>query len=491
MQCFSRVAVCTFGLISALSFVQACKKESKKKYTPSSSAQSAVIVRAWAHAINSENASESTIALWPSCASSSISYENQKCKLVKNSSDQVACELLQDINSGGLTLEKATHIALANNPELYISYDNLELGYVELIEASLRQNPRIVQARRYPDEADKKVDKLFDSTVSLLDDFLIPLRQRAAQAEINVIEAQVGQKVLDLVKEVQLNWLSVKALELQIDKENLRVELKSIAADLAALQHKAGNVNLLSAQMRDKYQDAREKIKNLIAELEMAREKLNRSLGLFGNDACWKISGDIEWETDPPLLEINYLERAAIENRPDLEAIRREIFTLAQKARLKEPWTYTNLRIGVSSEREPDGMTVTGPLIDLEWPVYNYGQGEIRKYNILIAQAQKKLLAKAIQACSEVRELVKTAQIYKSQLENYEKEILPDHIKYLAEGKSLYNVMALGAYALFDLKDEEAQAFIEQILALKNYTKAKIELLHAVGGSFDILGRKE
>lgn len=486
MQCFSRVVIFTFGLINTLCFAQACRKDLREKNTPSSLAKSQTVggvSKAWTQAIKSETSPLQALKpLEPSCVS--YSFEKQNCD------GNVACELIQDINLSGLTQEKAIQIALANNPELFAYYDNLELGYAELLEASLRQNPKIYTSRRYPSRPDEKVDKLYDTTASILDNFLIPLRQRAAQAEILVIESQVDQKVIDLVKEVQINWLDVKILELQIDKENLRVELKSIATDLVDLQYKAGNVSLLKARERDKYTEAQEKLKELLAELEIAREKLNRSLGLFGNNACYKLSGDVAWKNDPAFPDINILENIAIENRPDLEAIRREIYTLAQKAKLKEPWTYTNLRMGVSSERDSDGLTVTGPLLDIDLPVNNYGQGEVKKYNTLIAQAQKKLLAKAVEACSEVRGLLKAAKIYRSQLESYE-TILPDHAKQVALGQAHYNVMTLSPFALFDLKDDEAQALIEQIHALKKYSKAKIELLHAVGGSFNILGRKE
>lgn len=51
--------------------------------------------------------------------------------------------------------------------------------------------------------------------------------------------------------------------------------------------------------------------------------------------------------------------------------------------------------------------------------------------------------------------------------------------------------MTLGVYDLFDLKESQIQMMIERIQVLQHYKKARIELLYAVGGSFDLVRRQE
>ncbi len=140
---------------------------------------------------------------------------------------------------------------------------------------------------------------------------------------------------------------------------------------------------------------------------------------------------------------------------------------------------------------QPEGFTTTGPSIDLQIPIFNHGQGEKKRYNAKLEQAQKRLLSKAVQACSEVREFFKTAHKYRSQLEDLKTKILPNLEKQIIAGQIHYNVMTLGSYALLDLKEDEIQATIEHVQALKHYKKAKIELLHAVGGSFALVRKQE
>lgn len=393
--------------------------------------------------------------------------------------------LLEQIYQNGLTQAQAVQFALLNNPELLAFYDNLDLGYAELIEAGLRQNPIISSSRRFPNEPGNDINKNFDGVISYLDYFLIPIRQRAAAADLNVIEAQVTEKVLDLASNVQMNWLEVKSFELLLEQESKRVEIKELAAGLADLQKKAGNISELNARKRElEFAQALERLKNLQAALESAVEALSRSLGLFGPEACFRIAGDIDWKNDIAPPDVATIENAAIYNRPDIEAIRREVTAIAEEANLKQPWTYSNIKIGTSAEKEPDGVTVAGPLIELELPIYNYGQGQSVKYNALLDQTQKRLLAKAVQACSEVREFFKAVNIFRSQVVDYDVKILPDFVKQVTSAQAHYNVMAIGIYDLLDIKEKEIQASIEQLEAIKNYEKSRIELFHAAGGSF-------
>jgi cobalt-zinc-cadmium efflux system outer membrane protein len=411
----------------------------------------------------------------------------------REGAEEIKRQLLQEIQQEGLTQEKAVQLALVNNPDLFAYYENLELGYADLLEAGLMQNPFFSASVRFPSQSRYHLNNLFDAALSFLDLFLVPLRKRAVEAEIRVIESRVGQKVLDLVREVQIHWLGVKILELQLEEDEKRVELKYLAAGLTALQKKAGNINALNA--RDKeihYEEVVERQKGLEADLEAAREKMNRSLGLFGKEVFWKITGELDWEKELELLpNLGQMQRVAIENRLDVEALRRETNAIAQKAKLKQWWTYSNLLVGVSSEMQPEGFTTTGPSIELQIPIFNYGQGEKKRYYARLEQAQKMLLSKAVQTCSEVREFFQTASKYRSQVEDLETKILPNLEKQIISGQAHYNVMTLGSYALLDLKENEVQATIEYIQALHLYKRAKIELLHAVGGSFALLRGQE
>lgn len=411
--------------------------------------------------------------------------EVRQNRTIENEVLDVKSPLLEQIYLNGLTEAQAVQLALVNNPELLAFYNNLNLGYAEFIEAGLRQNPNLSSSIRIPDEPLNDINRTFDGVISYLDNFLIPIRQRAAAADVNVIEAQIKEKVLKLARDVQIYWLQVKSLELLLDEETKRVQLKEIAAKLADLQMKAGNISELHAKKRElDFEQALERLKNIQVQLEGSVELLSRTLGLFGPESCFRIVGDIDWKNDIGLPDVTAIENAAINNRADIEVIRREVTAIAEEAKLVQPWTYSNIKIGISKERELDGVTVTGPLVELELPIYNYGQGQEVKYLALLNQSQKRLLAKAIEACSEVREFFKAVNVFHSQIHDYEVKILPAHKEQVSLAQAHYNVMTIGIYELLDIKEKEIEASIEQLMAIKNYEQARIELFHAAGGSF-------
>lgn len=486
------------GMMCALLITLSCSQTSPKKHKRSSSPNASMQEEAATE--NSEIASllkspppypVATCQQRPLVVSQNRSGHVHNQEQWRGEADQIKAQLFQEIHQDGLTQDDAIQLALINNPNLMAYYENLEIAHADLIEAGLRQNPVFKKSERVPDEPGK-VNKEFETSINFLDFFLIPFRENAALAELHVVESEFGQMVLDTTKEVKLNWLSVKALEMELEQEALRIELRNLAALLAELQHKAGNVSALTARnFKLEYEIALGKLKTLSADLETAREKLNRSLGLLGPDTCFPLAGVIDWRNDFALPNLVNMEQAAIENRLDVEAIRREINALAEKAKLSDPWTYANLVVGESYEQDTDGTAVLGPVVELEVPIFNDGQAARKKYHALIAQAQKKLVAKAVEVCSEVREFRKTTDIYQSQLEDLEQKILPDFKQQIADAITHYNVMTLGVFDLFRLKESEVEATVDHIHALKHYMTAKIELLHALGGHFAEIGGKE
>ena len=70
---------------------------------------------------------------------------------------------------------------------------------------------------------------------------------------------------------------------------------------------------------------------NILLHRNWALVTLAYSLGLFGNEANWIIKGEIDWEQETGLPDLCQMEKAAIENRLDIESIRRETTAIAKK----------------------------------------------------------------------------------------------------------------------------------------------------------------
>jgi cobalt-zinc-cadmium efflux system outer membrane protein len=492
MQRFRSVIKGALGLIAAVTILSACGQTLTNKAKASSKANASKNETLYSKSdevmlaiFSSRNAYP-----FPICKEGSYRSSSDIPVLIsdeitwRHEAEIIKTQLLQEIFSQGLTRANAVQLALVNNPDLFAYYENLEIGYADLLESGLRRNPAFVRSLGASGEGVQPSETAFDTTINFLDYFLIPFRKQAALAELQVIESEVQHKVLELVKEVEMHWIEVKALELEYDQRKQFAEAKELAAKIAKLQQQAGNISELSARAREiEALDAGENINS--TSVQAARERMNRKLGLVGDEVCWKLGEEINWKEDAKILKIPNLELVALDNRPDIESIRREIFALAQKAKLKEPWTYANISVGFSGDLE-NGISPGS--VALEAPIFNYGQAETSKFDSLISQAQERLLDKAIESLSKVREYVTIGKSYTSALEDYENNIIPASQKQIADAQAEYNVMTLGVYELFDLKCSEINEKLQYIFGLREFEKIIIELLYTIGGSIPNVG---
>ena len=153
--------------------------------------------------------------------------------------------------------------------------------------------------------------------------------------------------------------------------------------------------------------------------------------------------------------------------------------------RTKTRYMPAGIRIGVDTERETDSQRVTGPILDLELPIFNQGQGEIAKLTAQYRQAQRELEALEVNARSEVRE-TRDQLIAARDLTSYiGKRLLPTQQKALNLTLQQYNFMLKGTYDLLLAKQNEVAAERSYIEAWRDYWVARAELERAVGGSLN------
>src|SRR5260370_33837393 len=113
--------------------------------------------------------------------------------------------------------------------------------------------------------------------------------------------------------------------------------------------------------------------------IRSSREKLNRLMGLWGDDIDWKILGEL---APVPAHDFSQrgLESIAMNQRLDLAAAKTEVLALVQSLGLSKTYRYVGaLEFGVDSERETERQRGTGPTRKLGIPVFNRGQGRIAR----------------------------------------------------------------------------------------------------------------
>lgn len=403
-------------------------------------------------------------------------YWNAGCYEDERISNAIQMLLQQE-----LTVDAAVQIALLNNPRILEMFEEIGIAQADLVDAGLFSNPAFDIIFRFPEKKNLVTNIEYTITSSFIDIFLIPLRVRVAKAELEQTTLRVTNEILDLAFEVEQTFYELQAAQQDLKYVQSIVELTGIHSQLSSRQRAVGNVYKLDfQQIQSRYLEAKLEIARIQNDIIGLREKLNRLLGFCG-DIQWAISDNLP-EIDYQGLPINRLESIAFSERLDLQAARFDVLRLSRMLGIKQWWVYTQGRIGIGGERDPNGTNVLGPAFSGEIPIFNYGQADRMRIHAELRKAQDHLAALEIEVISEVREAHKLLMNNLGIINDYHAHIIPLQNEILESSEELYNVMGLGIDRLLENKRQQLQTYSNYIMSLRNYWMARVQLDRALGG---------
>jgi outer membrane protein, heavy metal efflux system len=265
------------------------------------------------------------------------------------------------------------------------------------------------------------------------------------------------------------------------------VEIASASKELAQLQVKAGNVNPLFFQSKlADIQQANLELEQTKMEMISIRKKLGVLMGLSHDN--WQVLPELSKlpQQEEPIED---LEMLALKERFDVAAARKELEVIASTGAQKKWWSYTNGQIGVSTEKEPEGIQETGPAFGLSIPLFNYGQADRARLLAQYRQKQASLRALEIEVKAQVRAIQEKLMRSRRIVKYYIQSVIPVRKKILSSAQEQYNIMAIGTYDLLQAKYEELQSQLHYETSLGQYWIHRSELALAVGGN--LLLRKQ
>jgi len=384
-----------------------------------------------------------------------------------------------------LTAEAAVQIALLNNRDLQARFEEIGIAQADLIQAGLLSNQNFSASFRFPDRSPSGTNIEYSVAQNFLELLLIPLRKRIAAQQLAATETRVADEVLQLAAEVKIAFYTAQARQQLLERLQVISQTNETALEFTQRLHDAGNVSDLElANQQGSYEQSRLELSQTELQFRRDRERLNRLLGLWGNNIDWKM-GDHLPELPEREVSLQNLESRAISQRLDLRAQRMQFDLIGQSLALRTKTRYVpaEIRLGVDTERETEGQRVTGPTLDLALPIFNQGQDEIAKLTAEYRQAQRKLEALAVNIRSEVRETRDQLIAARDLTSRIGKHLLPTRQQALNLTLQQYNYMLKGTYDLLLAKQNEVAAERSYIEAWRDYWIARAELERAVGGS--------
>ena len=388
---------------------------------------------------------------------------------------------VQTLLSRPLTANSAVQIALLNNRDLQARFEEIGISYADYIQAGLPRNPSTIGHIDFSRQGPATLYSVTEDIVSLL---LLPARKKIASAQLERTKRRIASEVLGLVAETKTAFYTLQARQQLLGRLNLIVETNQAGAEIAKRQHDAGNITDLDlANQAALYDQSRIDVAQTEAQIRSERERLNRLMGVWGQDTKWTIGDSL-----PPIpgheVSTNKLEQIAVSQRLDLAMARANVDAIGRELALRSSTRFIPVRIdlGLEFEKEPGSAPRRGPSVNLELPIFDFGQAAIARLEAQRRQAVDELHALAVEARSEIREARDLVFANRELANYYSKILLPQRVQIVNQTQLQVNAMQLSPLDLLQAKERELDTERSYIEAWRDYWIAHAELERALWG---------
>ena len=384
-----------------------------------------------------------------------------------------------------LTAETAVQIALLNNRGLQAAYNELALAEAEMVEASLPPNPRISYLWKAGSGPELEIERAIVADILAL--VTLPVRSEIARERFRQAQLRAALETLRLAFETRRAYYrAVGAQELVAFLAQAQLSAEA-AAQLAVRLGETGSANKLD-QAREQvfYADITAQLAVARQAVSSEREGLIRSLGLWDGDLKFKLPNAL------PALprraqSLAAIEVEAVRRRVDLQISRMELDALARAYGLTQATRFINiLEAGYADKLEKDkegGRSFKrGFEIDLQIPIFDFGEVRVRQAEAVYMQAVNRLLELAVNVRSEARDAYR---VYRSAYDisgHYQREVLPLRKIISDEMLLRYNAMQIDVFSLLAEARQRILATVTAIQAKRDFWLAAADLQAAVAG---------
>jgi outer membrane protein TolC len=383
-----------------------------------------------------------------------------------------------------LTADAAVQIALLNNRGLQAAYNELALAEAAMVEASLPPNPRISYLRRAGSN-ELEVERAIVADILAL--ATLPARSEIALVRFRQAQLRAALETLRLASDARRAYYRVVAAqELAVFLAQAQSAAET-AAQLAVRLGETGAMNKLD-QARDQvfYADITAQLAVARQAAASEREALIRLLGLWGGNLDFKLPSALP-KLPGRAQSLAGVELEAVRRRVDLQIARMELDAIARAYGLSQATRFINLlEAGYADkfEKNQEGNRIRkrGFELDLQIPIFDFGEVRVREAEALYMQTVNRLLELAVNVRSEARDAYR---VYRSAYDiagHYQREVLPLR-KIISEETLLrYNAMQIDVFALLAEERQRVLATITAIQAKRDFWLASADLKAAVAG---------
>jgi len=373
-------------------------------------------------------------------------------------------ERVNELLSKRLDVEQAVQIALLNNKGLQADFYNLGISEADLVQAGRLPNPKFSMLYTRND-GDYKIEQIL--TFNIFSLLTMPKMQEIERQRFVQTQKRTAFEVIKIANHTRTAYFNAVAATEQVRYGEQVKESAEASAELARRMVKAGNFNKLQqAREQSFYADAALDYANAKNKQVSAYEALSRLLGVSIDQL---ILEDRLPDLPKSLTDLQPFEKAAFEQRLDLQAIRLETDALAKQLGLTKTTRFINvLEIGparVLEGRRGDPYK-KGVELSFELPIFDWGTARVARAESIYMQSLNRAAQLAINAQSEIREAYNAYRTNYDVTKHIRDEIVPLRKKILQENQLRYNGMLISPFELFgDARAQvtSVQSYIESL----------------------------
>lgn len=380
-----------------------------------------------------------------------------------------------------LDLDAAVQLALLNNRGLQAAFDELGIGEAERVQAGRLPNPGFSYGRL---EKGREVEYERGLHLNLARLIALPMTSRLEGRRFEQLQRRTSLAVVELASETRKAWYQAVAAEEGLVYARQVLEAAEAGAELARRLAAVGNFSKLQqAEQQGFYAEAGIAVLRAEQARVASRERLTRLLGLWGEQIAYRLP-----ERLPPLPdaadELPEVERLAMSQRQDIQAMRLDVERLAQNLGLTRTTRFVNvLELGVVNNRSNEEPTQRGYEISVELPLFDWSGAKVARAEAQYRQALNRAAETAINARSQVREAY---QAYRNAFElarHYRVEVLPLRQRMAEENLLRYNGMFISTFELLADARRQVQAVDGYLQAQRDFWLARADLDMALLGT--------
>jgi cobalt-zinc-cadmium efflux system outer membrane protein len=401
-------------------------------------------------------------------------------RLLRDAGEEQVGQVVDELLKGGVTRQEAVEIALSNNAELQVAFDELGIARGDLMEAGLYSNPDLDVVLRFPDsESGTEVE--VELGFNIADLWLVPVRKGVASARGEQVTMAVVEAVLNTTADARRahdDYIVARAMQEQAGQV---LQAARAWRDQVRYRGEFGYTSDLDKSMADAFVAEREmEVAEVETEVAIADARLRRVLGLRQDDAA-EVVGELPQAREHPPEPMELIE-GALGERPDLRAARLGLLATRRETALVRRSVWDHVTVGPAYAREPEGTDLWGGVMQVEVPLFDRNQG--RKARVAAQLRQREAGVRAMEAL--IREQVVTAAerlgLALAREQTIREKVIPARQQALDFSTRYYHEMQLNMLYVLEAREKLYEAQKEHIAALGQAAAAEVELEFVLGG---------